>query len=204
MRQFVRTSVPTEKYQEVKKVGERYVCHFEPVEDKEVGVMKCYECIVAEEPDMEALRADLATWKAYLTQKELELAKKSKVKEVLEYDVSPNVNSFTITKNGEKVTDYWIDAQTRATLGGAVRSALAIGKTVYNFDVRELGITLPLNCEKFLSALNRLENYACAAYNMTSRHIAAVNALKTVEEVEAYDFHVGYPEKLTFEVTEMM
>lgn len=203
MRQFVRTSVPTEKYQEVKKVGERYVCHFEPVEDKEVGVMKCYECIVAEEPDMEALRTDLATWKAYLAQKELELAKKSKVKEVLEYDVSPNVNSFTITKNGEKVTDYWIDAQTRATLGGAVRSAVAIGKTVYNFDVRELGITLPLNCEKFLAALNVLEDYACQSYNKTSQHIANINALESVEAVSEYDYTSGYPEKKTFEVTEL-
>lgn len=92
----------------------------------------------------------------------------------------------------------------RATLGVAVRAAQALDKTTYDFDVRELGITLTLDCGKFLSALNRLENYACAAYNMTSRHIAAVNALETVEAVEAYDFHVGYPEKLTFDVTEMM
>ena len=63
---------------------------------------------------------------------------------------------------------------------------------------------MTLDCGKFLSALNRLENYACAAYNITSRHIAAVNALETVEEVEAYDFQKFYPEKLTFEVTEMM
>ena len=203
MRQFIKTSVPTDTYQEVKKVGESYVVHLEPVEDKEVGVMKCYECIVAEEPDMEALRADLATWKAYLTQKELELAKKSKVKEVLEYDVSPNVNSFTITKNGEKVTDYWIDRDLRTSLEGDVLAAQSLGDT-YKFDIREMGITLELNCTKFLAALAVLRQYAYTAYNVTSAHLAAIEALGSVEEVEAYEYKTGYPKKLSFEITELM
>ena len=47
-----------------------------------------------------------------------------------------------------------------------------------------------------------LEVYAGDALNVTESHKAAVNALNSVEEVEAYDITDGYPEKLTFEVPE--
>jgi len=66
-----------------------------------------------------------------------------------------------------------------------------------------LGRTLPLNCEKFLAALNVLEDYACQSYNKTSQHIANINALESVEAVSEYDYSSGYPEKKTFEVTEL-
>lgn len=45
-----------------------------------------------------------------------------------------------------------------------------------------------------------LEVYAIDYFNKTTDHIFAVNNLTTVEEIEAYDYRVGYPEKLTFEL----
>lgn len=203
MRRFIETSVPTDKYQEVKTVGNRYVVHLEPRENED-GTTTCYECMTGHYPDMVLLRTELAAWKEYIGTYMLNKAKERKKQAILAYDSSSAVNAFTITKQGMPVTDYWLDSMKRATLGVAVRAAQALDKTTYDFDVRELSISLTLDCGKFLSALNRLENYACAAYNITSRHIAAVNALETVEEVEAYDFQKFYPEKLTFEVTEMM
>ena len=48
--------------------------------------------------------------------------------------------------------------------------------------------------------LQALEIYALACYNVTEEHKAAVNALTTIEEVDAYDYTTDYPEKLSFDV----
>ena len=41
-----------------------------------------------------------------------------------------------------------------------------------------------------------------ASYNATQEHIAAVKALATKEEVEAYDYTSGYPDKLVFNLNQ--
>ena len=46
--------------------------------------------------------------------------------------------------------------------------------------------------------LAALEVYAVDCYNKTTDHIFTVNALETLEEVEAYNYMVDYPEVLTF------
>ena len=46
--------------------------------------------------------------------------------------------------------------------------------------------------------LNALELYALNCYNVTQSHISAVKALQTIEEIENYDYTVGYPVKLSF------
>lgn len=57
-------------------------------------------------------------------------------------------------------------------------------------------ITLPL--ETVDQMLTQLEIYADACYNVTAWHRAEINALTSVEEVDAYDFSTGYPEKINF------
>jgi len=202
MRRFVRTSVPAEGYEQVKKVGEKWLVHLDgtPVEG---GLIECYECMTTEEPDMAELTAELQTWKAYVAERELAVAKMVKKQDLTEYDSSSAVNSFEIRRGGEKVTDYWIGRDLRTSLEGDVKAAKEVGST-YDFDVRELGITLTLDCEKFLAALEVLRRYAYTAYNVTSRHLAVINALGTKETVESYDFTTGYPEKLVFNLEELI
>lgn len=50
----------------------------------------------------------------------------------------------------------------------------------------------------WLNMLARLEVYAGEAKNVTDAHIAAVDSLNTIEEVEAFDYTAGYPQKLVF------
>ena len=45
--------------------------------------------------------------------------------------------------------------------------------------------------------LGLVEVYASDALNVTESHKAAINALESIEDVEAYEF-TGYPEKLSF------
>ena len=50
--------------------------------------------------------------------------------------------------------------------------------------------------------LSALEVYAIDCYNKTTDHIFAVNDLNSIEEIERYDYHNGYPEKLSFDLSE--
>lgn len=202
MRTFIKTVVPTEGYTEVKKVGEQYVVHLDPVDNPNDGSTTCYECITADEPDISLLSADLEEFKTHMADVELSLAKKEKIKALEAYDKSSAVNSFTITKQGLKVTDYWLPRDLRTSLEGDVLAASAISDT-YTFDIRELCISLELSCNKFLAALAVLRRYAYKAFNVTSSHLIAINNLATIQDVEAYDFTVGYPQRLTFSVEDL-
>lgn len=203
MRQFVKSVVPTQGYEEVKKVGSKYIVHLEGERSEEAGgSISCWECMTTEEPDMAALTAELQAWKAHVAELELTSAISSKQREILSYDSSPSVNSFEIRRNGEKMMDYWIGRDLRTSLEGDVLAASAIGDT-YKFDIRELGISLELNCTKFLAALTHLHQYAYQAFNVTSLHLANVSQLATVEAVQEYDFTTGYPEKLVFNLEEL-
>ncbi len=100
------------------------------------------------------------------------------------------------------VVAEWLTRDLRTSLEGDVLAASAISDT-YTFDIREIGISLELNCNKFLAALAVLRRYAYKAFNVTSSHLVAINNLGTVQEVEAYDFTTDYPERLIFSVEEL-
>ena len=67
-------------------------------------------------------------------------------------------------------------------------------ETVLWYDAVKYVIPIP----DALDMLNTLELYALNCYNVTQSHIAAVRALQTIEEIENYDYTIGYPEKLSF------
>jgi hypothetical protein len=49
-----------------------------------------------------------------------------------------------------------------------------------------------------MQMLLAIEIYASECYDNTQRHIATVDVLESIEEVESYDYRVGYREKLEF------
>jgi hypothetical protein len=163
----------------------------------------CYECMTEEEPDMIALAKELANYKVYIRNLELQNAKDRKIRELIEYDSSSAVNSFEIRRHGVKVIDYWIPRDLRTSLEGDVTAAAKVGDT-YKFDIREMGITLTLNCNKFLEALSILRIYAVECFNQTSAHLAAIKSLPALEDVEEYDFTTDYPDKLVFNIDELV
>lgn len=127
----------------------------------------------------------------------LNRAKREMVRHIEDYDDSEEVNDCIIIKDGVEM-NYWADKEERDSLKGAVRDCISVGRETYRLDLRDLGISLHIPCEALLQMLSALEVYAIDSYNKTTDHIYAVNALTTIEEVEAYDYHIGYPEKLTF------
>lgn len=111
--------------------------------------------------------------------------------EVERHDKSSAVNQFYI---GETV--LWLDKETRTGLKLRFEAEIATGKT--DTTLWNEGVQYPLPLETAIQMLYALEVYASASYDQTQAHLAAIDALTTVEEVESYDHTAGYPEKLRF------
>ena len=129
----------------------------------------------------------------------VERAKRVKLDELHTFDESSEVNDCIIVYQGNEL-HYWADKHERGSLGSAVRDCMALGRTEYRLDLRELGVSLSIPCEKLLQMLAMLEVYAIDCYNKTTDHEFAIKILATEAEIEAYDFKVGYPEVLRFEL----
>lgn len=118
-------------------------------------------------------------------------AKANKIAELEAYDASDAVNSFSV--NGKTM---WLDAGTRQQLRislDAMQQASRENVTKW-FDGIEY--TYPIDVWYYMLGL--VEVYASDALNVTEGHKAAITLLQTLQEVEDYDFTVGYPEKLEF------
>lgn len=119
----------------------------------------------------------------------LEDVKRSKINEITRYDTSSEVNSFKL--NG---MDVWLDKATRVGLMNSTQIEKAAG---HEDTTLWLGtVSLTINCDLAIQMLSALELYALECFNKTAEHKANVEKLETKEEVTAYDYKVGYPEKL--------
>lgn len=126
------------------------------------------------------------------TQEELlARAKSAKIAELEAYDSSDAVNSFSV--NG---ISMWVPADKRAVLRISIEAYKALGAENITKVWEGQEYTFPV--ADWDSMLNQVEVYASECFNQTQRHLAAINALDTVEAVNEYDFTQGYPEKLAF------
>lgn len=118
-------------------------------------------------------------------------AKENKKAEIEGYDTSSDVNQFYIAD-----IPMWLDKETRTGLKLRFEAEIAMGKT--DTTLWADGVQYPLPLSTAVQMLYALEVYASACYDQTQAHLAAIDALTSVEEVEAYDHTAGYPEKLKF------
>ena len=110
---------------------------------------------------------------------------------IIDYDKSTEVNQFFV--NGLSV---WLDKATRAGLLLRFQAEKAQG--LVSTALWYNGQQFPLSVDNAIAMLYAIELYASACYDNTQRHLAAINELKTIEEIEQYDYKVGYPDKLNF------
>lgn len=135
-------------------------------------------------------------WEEYTTpeltdEQKLDLAKQIKIDEVNLYDKSLAVESFSI--NG---MDVWLDKATRAGLKLRFEAENAMNITTTSLWYN--GQKFELSLENAIHMLYALEVYASQCYDNTQLHLANINELNTIEEINSYDYIVGYPEKLRF------
>ena len=122
---------------------------------------------------------------------DIEEVRKMKISEIQIFDKSANVNSFDLLGKS-----MWLDKSTRVGLFNSISIEKNAGKsdTVLWYDA--IKYIIPIS--DALAMLNALELYALNCYNVTQSHIAAVRSLQTIEEIENYDYTIGYPVKLSF------
>ena len=123
----------------------------------------------------------------------LEQAKVDKIAEITTYDTSDKVNGFML--NGLLV---WLDKATRVGLMNSTTIAKAAGQETTTLWLG--GLKLVVDCDKAIQLLSALEMYALECFNVTASHKAAVGELRTIGEVEAYDYKAGYPKMLEMSV----
>ena len=119
----------------------------------------------------------------------LERAKANKIAALEAYDDS-EVNSFSV--NGK---DMWLDHDVRQQLRISLDALSQAGRENVTKWFDGIEYTYPIDVWYYM--LGQVEVYASDALNVTESHKAAINALESVEDVEAYEFS-GYPEKLSF------
>ena len=133
-------------------------------------------------------------WVEYIApvyEKTIEDYKRDKKDEILHFDSSDEVNQFTI--NGMPV---WLDKATRAGLVLRFQAEVTTGNTETALWYNGLEFKLPLdNAMKMLYAI---EIYASQCYDNTQKHLAEVDKLEDIDEINNYNYRIGYPEKLQF------
>ncbi len=120
--------------------------------------------------------------------------KESKMEEIRAYDASNSVNEFTI--NGLVL---WLAPAERGNFLNFLNAKLALGASdtdTITYILAGISITLTIALSKTMLA--QIEVYAGDCAIITAQHIAAVNALTSDAEIEAYDYTVGYPAKLSY------
>lgn len=111
--------------------------------------------------------------------------------EITDYDQSENVNQLSVNGIG-----VWFGPEERAKIKQGVESCKSTGRETY--DVAWNGLQISIACDNALTILAQIEVYALDCLNVTAKHKAAVEALTEMEDVLAYDYTTGYPEKLSF------
>ena len=121
----------------------------------------------------------------------LEQAVQEKIWQIEEYDRSGAVNSFRV--NG--VSD-WLTPDTRANYKNSIEAAEILGETHITFVIAGIVATSTLQDARIMLA--KIQRYADRCTLVTETHKANVSSLLTIEEVDIYDYTVGYPDQEEF------
>ncbi len=120
----------------------------------------------------------------------IEIARSRKLLELDMYDKSSAVNTFYYQD-----TPLWLPISTRNNLlNNSIPSCIASGDSTIYITIGDLALTMEIEALKGM--VLAVEYYAKLAFDTTSKHRIAINKLTTIEDIEAYDFTVGYPKKL--------
>ncbi len=119
----------------------------------------------------------------------LAFAKEMMARIITAHDTSSSVNGFSL--NG---TTVWLDKDTRMGLMNSTTIAKNMGQETTTVWFGGMSMTIP--CDTAIQMLSALEMYALECFNVTAGHKAAVQALGTVDDVVAYKYAEGYPDKI--------
>ena len=191
---FIKTIIPEAAFRKQYELGSLMIYHIGEALNKELGAYECYECSMAVSSfDEEEVQKAFVEFTAKMDALKLEQAKVNKIAEITAYDKSPAVNAFYL--NGEQ---HWLDFNLRDRVFDGNKRIAYKGREETSLWLDGKCFVMPIAAAQDL--ICTIEVYAKDCYNVTATHQAEVNKLTTIEEVEAYDYKTGYPEKLNLKV----
>lgn len=191
---FIKTLIPEGQYRQKYEYGDMVVYHINAEYNKEMNAYECYECTLPKATfDETKVRAAFTQFSTKLDALKLEQAKAEKIAKITAYDKSPAVNAFYL--NGEQ---HWLDFNLRDRVFDGNERIAYKGREETSLWLDGKCFVMPIAVAQDL--ICTIEVYAKDCYNVTATHQAEVNKLTTIEEVEAYNYKTGYPEKLNLKV----
>jgi hypothetical protein len=132
-------------------------------------------------------------WEEYRVNKsDIKKCKDDIIRKIKTYDTSSEINTVFISG-----TPTWFNKSTR--VGLRIRFESEIQKGFTQTTLWYNGIPCVITLEEAMKMLHEIELYASACYDNTQQHIYNVNQLENLEDVNNYNYKVGYPEKLNFQ-----
>lgn len=191
---FIKTIIPEAAFKKQYELGSLMIYHIGEALNKELGAYECYECSMAASSfDEEEVQKAFVEFSEKMDALKLEQAKMDKIAEITAYDKSTAVNAFYL--NGEQ---HWLDFNLRDRVFAGNERIAYKGREETSLWLDGKCFVMPIAAAQDL--ICTIEVYAKDCYNVTATHQAEVNKLTNIEEVEAYDYKTGYPEKLNLKV----
>ena len=116
--------------------------------------------------------------------------KKIKLQEIINYDKSEDVNKFFINN-----FSLWLSREERIVIKDRFQREKDAGKEKSRLLYK--GLVLELTPDMGIHLINMVSAYADQCFDVTEAHKSALNDLTTKEEIQSYDYTVGYPEKIS-------
>lgn len=132
-------------------------------------------------------------WNMLLKEDDIKHIKTSKIEEIERYANSASINNFTINE-----IQTWFSPIERSNYKQSVDSAKLLDVNTVSFFVNDTLLEVPT--EELDKMLARIKLYIDQCAIVTKQHILAVEKMEDIEEIKNYDFTIGYPEKLIFNI----
>lgn len=116
--------------------------------------------------------------------------KKIKLQEIINYDKSEDVNKFFINN-----FSLWLSREERIVIKDRFQREKDAGKEKTRLLYK--GLVLELTPDMGIHLINMVSAYADQCFDVTEAHKSTLNDLTTKEEIQSYDYTVGYPEKIS-------
>ena len=124
----------------------------------------------------------------------LEQSKKDAIHTICLYDLSNAVNGFILNDS----IKTWFTVEQRLNYKQSIEAAKLLGEETLEFLVEGKLFTVSVNDAEYMLA--QIQRYADKCYLVTETHKANINSLNTIEDIDNYDYMIGYPEMLKFEL----
>lgn len=127
-------------------------------------------------------------------QEDIEFIRNDIISKIKEYDSSQNVNDFTINN----LIHAWITPAERSNYKNSIDSAKILNVENLSLYISDMPINIStVQAEQMLASI---QLYADSCYIVTKTHIYNVSKLNNIEDIKNYDYTLGYPQKINFDI----